>query len=302
MRSRKIQQGKNPRWANSEVIIGTNFGHLQVIPEKRTVFQEAGDFAGITTDFVDKKNAGVKYSPNKFKSKQLSDREKSMTFYDASTQRWSTDLQPSSDEDACSDYLQNVGVEVIRDKANFENASQIVGFLQKVPNFKIKLTTEQNTVVGQANNIVALGRSGTGKTTCAILRLFAMEILFKYRMTLAKIKHEEKINGLKFNADDVDSALGLRCIFVTASPVLSNEVQRYYQKLTGQVKDELKKKQERLLEKRRLEKKEQPKREEVEIQDSRIERGEADEALKLAEEGIKDLNIESLGKFIHDFS
>jgi anion-transporting ArsA/GET3 family ATPase len=33
---------------------------------------------------------------------------------------------------------------------------------------------------------MVIGRSGTGKTTCAILRLFAMETLFRLRLSLFK--------------------------------------------------------------------------------------------------------------------
>ena len=46
--------------------------------------------------------------------------------------------------------------------------------------------------------------------------------------------------------DDIDKTIGLHCVFVTASPVLTNEVQRYYQKLTNDIKQELRKKQERV--------------------------------------------------------
>ena len=31
---------------------------------------------------------------------------------------------------------------------------------------------------------MVIGRSGTGKTTCAILRLFAMQLLLKYRIKI----------------------------------------------------------------------------------------------------------------------
>ena len=36
--------------------------------------------------------------------------------------------------------------------------------------------------------------------------------------------------------------MGLHCVFATASPVLTNEVERYYNKLTDQIKEELNKK------------------------------------------------------------
>ena len=64
----------------------------------------------------------------------------------------------------------------------------------------------------------------------------------KKRLTLYKNKHEKILRDTRFSADDIDKTIGLHCIFVTASPVLTNEVQKYYQKLTNQVKDELKKK------------------------------------------------------------
>jgi hypothetical protein len=40
-------------------------------------------------------------------------------------------------------------------------------------------------------------------------------------------------------ADDIDQAIGLHSLFVTASPVLTNEIERYYNKLTDQIKEEL---------------------------------------------------------------
>jgi hypothetical protein len=33
---------------------------------------------------------------------------------------------------------------------------------------------------------MVIGRSGTGKTTCAVLRLFSIEILFKMRLRIYK--------------------------------------------------------------------------------------------------------------------
>jgi len=45
----------------------------------------------------------------------------------------------------------------------------------------VKLTDEQRKIIGTPGNVIALGRSGTGKTTCAILRLFASEVVYKYK-------------------------------------------------------------------------------------------------------------------------
>lgn len=99
--------------------------------------------------------------------------------------------------------------------------------------------------IGQSGNVLVIGRSGTGKTTCCILRLFSMEMLFKIRLTLYKNQNQHILKDTRFDADDVESAIGLHSLFVTSSPVLTNEVKRYYQKLTDQIKEELRKKKER---------------------------------------------------------
>jgi len=53
--------------------------------------------------------------------------------------------------------------------------------LEKVPNFKFKLTNQQREVLFTNGNLIIVGRSGTGKTTCAMLRLFGIEYLSKIR-------------------------------------------------------------------------------------------------------------------------
>jgi len=63
-----------------------------------------------------------------------------------------------------------------------------------------------------------------------------MEMLFKIRISLYKNKFQNILKNTKVNPDDIDNAIGLRCVFVTASPVLTNEIKRYYGKLTSQIK------------------------------------------------------------------
>ena len=40
------------------------------------------------------------------------------------------------------------------------------------------------------------------------------------------------LRDTRFDADDVDNIIGMHCVFVTASPILTNEVRRYYLRLT----------------------------------------------------------------------
>lgn len=131
--------------------------------------------------------------------------------------------------------------------SQFKKAIQLVEFLQKIPKFTLKLTHQEKKVIGQEGNVLVLGRSGTGKTTCLVLRLFAMEFLFKLRMKQVKQKFDSLYGGVqkdKFGSQDVDKLAGLHCIFVTASPVLCQEVKNYYEKLKNHVKIELLKKEE----------------------------------------------------------
>ena len=47
-----------------------------------------------------------------------------------------------------------------------------------MPTLQIKLSDVQKKVVASNQNLLCLGRSGTGKTTTSVLRLFAQEVLY----------------------------------------------------------------------------------------------------------------------------
>lgn len=134
---------------------------------------------------------------------------------------------------------------------DFQSAKTLVELLTKIPNFKVELTDQEKDVIGENGNVLAIGRSGTGKTTCAVLRLFAIEMLFKIRLSLSKKKFSSELKDTKCSADDIDKTMGLHCVFLTASPVLTNEIQRYYKKLTDNIKNELEKKKKRVEEERK---------------------------------------------------
>lgn len=79
------------------------------------------------------------------------------------------------------------------------------------------------TLIKTEGNIICIGRSGTGKTTSAVLRIFATEIMFKIRQKLFAEKGKT-LKDVNFGSDDVEKTFGLHSIFVTASPVLTVEV------------------------------------------------------------------------------
>jgi len=254
--------------------------------------------------FTDAEYRWIKYLPNGFKPTYLSSHEASTLIFNANLQRWvSKSNEKFIENSKYNSFIAAMNQETLKKYADFKNAIKLVEFLEKIPNFKLRLTEEEKAVVGQNGNVLALGRSGTGKTTCAILRLFSMEILFKYRLAMAKLKHEGMLRDTRFSADDVDNTIGLHCIFVTASPVLTNEVNRYYHKLTDQIKEELNKKQQRLREKKMKEEEERKKKEAEEkaaenkeyeiVTEKPAEVEEKPEELKMAEEHLKDIKLDA---------
>lgn len=47
--------------------------------------------------------------------------------------------------------------------ADFKSAAKLVELIQKIPNFRIKLTEQERDAIGQDGNVMVIGRSGTGK-------------------------------------------------------------------------------------------------------------------------------------------
>jgi Lhr-like helicase len=82
---------------------------------------------------------------------------------------------------------------MIKRFVDFQSAKSLVELLTKIPNFKVNLTPQEKNVIGENGNVLVIGRSGTGKTTCAVLRLFSIEMLFKIRLSLYKRKFQEKL-------------------------------------------------------------------------------------------------------------
>jgi len=137
-----------------------------------------------------------------------------------------------------------INTEVLEKFADFESAGKLVDLLEKMKNLKIKLTIEEKRLIGQSGNVLAIGRSGTGKTTCCVLRLFSQDMLYKIRLAQAQVKHGV-LRDARYMADQLDNLIGIHSIFVTASPVLTNEVNRYYQNLSKRIKSEIKSREEK---------------------------------------------------------
>ena len=75
-----------------------------------------------------------------------------------------------------------------------------------------------------------------------MLRLFALEILFKIRSTLF-FKGAKSLKSSFTSEDAAETSTGLHSVIVTASPVLTNEIRRFYHGLKNKVISELRKRE-----------------------------------------------------------
>ncbi|CAD8075657.1 unnamed protein product [Paramecium sonneborni] len=232
-----------------QVITSSNNHQIKKNKHSDFLFQiEANDLGSMHGELLyrEKLNQIIRWLPNSFPTVYLTKQEQKSFIYDDSIQRWvSKDYEAIQQAKRMREYQAKINKDLLKRYADFSSAAKLVELLQRVPNFKIKLTEEEKEVVGSDGNVMVIGRSGTGKTTCSILRLFAMETLFKLRLELYKQKHENVLQNYKYDDQEVNNNVGLHCVFATASPVLTTEVKRYYGKLTAQIKAELEKKKQK---------------------------------------------------------
>ncbi|EAS04219.2 hypothetical protein TTHERM_00298300 (macronuclear) [Tetrahymena thermophila SB210] len=86
------------------------------------------------------------------------------------------------------------------------------------------LTQQQTQVISNHSNLIVMGRSGTGKTLCALYHLLALEVLYKLHFDKNKNSQMNLIDSLS------EKKIGLQSVFITASPILTRKIQKYYQK------------------------------------------------------------------------
>jgi len=95
--------------------------------------------------------------------------------FDKKVKRWiSQDYLEQVERKKLNEYQRKINEELVKRFVDFQSAKSLVELLTKIPNFKVKLTEQEKDVIGQNGNVMVIGRSGTGKTTCAVLRLFSI--------------------------------------------------------------------------------------------------------------------------------
>ena len=74
--------------------------------------------------------------------------------------------------------------QIIEHVSDEDGTQQLLRFIKSIPKIKFKLTAEQDLMIGTPENLLCLGRSGTGKTTSSALRLFASDAFYKFHEQL----------------------------------------------------------------------------------------------------------------------
>ena len=103
-------------------------------------------------------------------------------------------------------------------------------------------------MISTPHNLLCLGRSGTGKTTSSALRLFATEAFYKYYDAQRRFKLENpsaKNKDFKVGVDFLHKSSEVKLLFVSASPVLTNEVKRFSAEFKEHFTQELKRAREK---------------------------------------------------------
>ena len=157
-------------------------------------------------------------------------------------------LQPMSQfKPLAQDAGYSNHADTLRVQERFLQNNRLGKILQMLPMLNISLNSNQARILNAPVNMFILGRSGTGKTTTTVLRAFCQEVLF-----IAVLKQQRQLNYLanlgltekymkakrslpKLTASDIDRSAGVKMVFVTASPVLTNEVKQYYANLKQQL-------------------------------------------------------------------
>jgi hypothetical protein len=130
-----------------------------------------------------------------------------------------------------SDKFKAADSSIIKSVSDEQGGFQLLKLIKSIPNLKFRLTPEQELMISSPNNLLCLGRSGTGKTTSSALRLFATEAYYKFHDLHRKFKQENpqaKNSDFKVPSDFLSQRSDVKLLFVSASPVLVNEIKRFF--------------------------------------------------------------------------
>ncbi|CAD8120897.1 unnamed protein product [Paramecium sonneborni] len=169
--------------------------------------------------------------PRQFQPILLNDQD---YVYNKNFERWipiSTQIILNRKQERINQFSENHYL--IQKYSQQPSSYQLLKIIQNIPNYKVNLTNQQQEIISYNGDGLVIGRSGTGKTTCALLRLFTTDILFKIRSKLEQIN--KSTDDIQLNQEQ--QGCKLKTAFITASPLLACQVKRLYDKLVQNIQD-----------------------------------------------------------------
>ena len=64
--------------------------------------------------------------------------------------------------------------QIVKKLSSEQNVEKLLSIIEQIPNLDIKLSALEQAVVSSSENLLCLGRSGTGKTTSSVQELMYM--------------------------------------------------------------------------------------------------------------------------------
>jgi hypothetical protein len=168
--------------------------------------------------------------PTRFNPQPLTEE----VIYHESSGKWITlrKFEQMEKENSRQGAIQ-INEEIMRKVVDFKGVKNLIDMLIKIPGFKIKCSEKEKEIIGQEGSLIVMGRSGTGKTTCAVLRLFTVQMLFHIKQSLAKTNENIRLRDTRIG---MEREIELHSIFTTASPCLAREIERFYHQFEIEVK------------------------------------------------------------------
>ena len=107
------------------------------------------------------------------------------------------------------------------------------------------LTEEEQEVIRNENNLIAIGRSGTGKTLCGLLRILATDTLNNEMNFNHDLEHYSKMIDVRYSNES--KRCNLHTIFMTASNILTDEVCKRYVESIKVISESIKDKNKKII-------------------------------------------------------
>lgn len=114
----------------------------------------------------------------------LTESEKNSFLYNSQINRWITTSEANTitimKNRECFSVLSKVNSDILNNLLTPENCKLFIKVLRRIKKFEIQLSDDEIELIGTTGNVLVIGRSGTGKTTSSVLRLFAIQYLYRF--------------------------------------------------------------------------------------------------------------------------